>query len=58
MHTPSRGNPTGGKGMAEGGVMRAIGAIGNAVNDALAPLGIEAIEQPFSPRYIRSPLRG
>jgi carbon-monoxide dehydrogenase large subunit len=57
MHTPNRRNPTGGKGMAEGGVMGAIGAIGNAVNDALAPLGIEAIEQPFSPQYIRSLLR-
>jgi aerobic carbon-monoxide dehydrogenase large subunit len=57
MHTPNRRNPTGSKGMAEGGVMGAIGAIGNAVNDALAPLGIEATEQPFSPEYIRSLLR-
>jgi aerobic carbon-monoxide dehydrogenase large subunit len=57
MHTPNRRNPTGSKGMAEGGVMGAIGAIGNAVNEALAPLGIEATEQPFSPEYIRSLLR-
>lgn len=57
MHTPNRRNPTGSKGMAEGGVMGAIGAIGNAVNDALAPLGIEAMQQPFSPEYLRSLLR-
>jgi carbon-monoxide dehydrogenase large subunit len=57
MHTPNRRNPTGSKGMAEGGVMGAIGAIGNAVNDALVPFGIEATEQPFSPEYIRSLLR-
>ena len=57
MHTPNRRNPIGSKGTAEGGVMGAIGAIGNAVNDALAPLGIEANEQPFSPEYLRSKLR-
>jgi carbon-monoxide dehydrogenase large subunit len=57
LHTPSRRNPTGSKGMAEGGVMGAIGAIGNAVNDALAPLGVEATQQPFSPEYLRSLLR-
>ena len=51
-------NPTGSKGMAEGGVMGAIGAIGNAVNDALAPFGVTADTQPFSPDYIRSLLRG
>ena len=30
------------KGMAEGGVMGAIGAVDNAVNDALAPFGVAA----------------
>jgi carbon-monoxide dehydrogenase large subunit len=57
MHTPNRQNPIGSKGMAEGGVMGAIGAIGNAVNDALEPLGVEATQQPFSPEYLRSLLR-
>jgi carbon-monoxide dehydrogenase large subunit len=57
MHTPSRQTATGGKGMAEGGVMGAIGAIGNAVNDALAPFGVTATRQPFSPDYLRSLLR-
>jgi len=57
MHTPNRRTATGSKGMAEGGVMGAIGAIGNAVNDALAPFGVTADTQPFSPDYIRSLLR-
>ena len=35
MHTPNRRTPAGIKGMAEGGVMGAIGAVTNAVNDAL-----------------------
>jgi carbon-monoxide dehydrogenase large subunit len=57
MHTPNKRTPTGGKGMAEGGVMGAIGAIGNAINDALAPFGVVATAQPFSPEYLRSLLR-
>jgi CO/xanthine dehydrogenase Mo-binding subunit len=36
------------------GAIGAIGAIGNAVNDALAPLGVQAVQQPFSPEYLRS----
>jgi carbon-monoxide dehydrogenase large subunit len=57
MHTPSRGNPVGIKGMAEGGVMGAIGVIASAVNDALAPFGVVAERQPLSPDYLRSLLR-
>jgi carbon-monoxide dehydrogenase large subunit len=37
--------------------MGAIGAVMNAVNDALAPLDIVADRQPLSPQYIRSLLR-
>jgi carbon-monoxide dehydrogenase large subunit len=44
--------------MAEGGVMGAIGALMNAVNDALAPFGVRAESQPLSPTYLRSLLRG
>jgi carbon-monoxide dehydrogenase large subunit len=58
MHTPSRGNPVGTKGMAEGGVMGAGGVIMSAVNDALAPFGVVADRQPLSPDYLRSLLRG
>jgi carbon-monoxide dehydrogenase large subunit len=57
-HTPNRKTLTGSKGMSEGGVMGAIGAIPSAVNDALAPYGVVADHQPFSPMYIRSLLRG
>jgi carbon-monoxide dehydrogenase large subunit len=58
MHTPARANPTGSKGMSEGGVMGGIGAVCNAVNDALLPLRVTATHQPFSPGYLRSLLRG
>ena len=58
MHTPNRSTPAGLKGMAEGGVMGAIGAVTNAVNDALAPFGAVVNRQPLSPMYIRELLRG
>lgn len=57
MHTPNRRTPTGSKGMSEGGVMGGIGAVCNAVNDALVPFGVTATHQPFSPQYLRSLLR-
>jgi len=58
QHTPNRKTPTESKGMAEGGVMGAIGAVMSAVNDALKPFGIVADRQPLRPDYIRSLLRG
>ena len=57
MHTPNRRTPAGIKGMAEGGVMGAIGALTNAVNDALAPFGVVADRQPLTPMYLRDLLR-
>ena len=48
-HTPTNRNPTGVKGMSEGGVMGAIGAVASAVNDALAPFGIVVERQPLTP---------
>jgi aerobic carbon-monoxide dehydrogenase large subunit len=57
-HTPNRRTPTGSKGMSEGGVMGAIGAVMNAVNDALLPFQVVADRQPLSPQYIRSLVRG
>ena len=50
--------PTGSKGMAEGGVMGAIGVLMSAVNDALQPFGVVADRQPLTPHYIRALLRG
>jgi carbon-monoxide dehydrogenase large subunit len=58
MHTPNRSTLLGIKGMAEGGVMGAIGAVTNAVNDALAPFGVVVNRQPLTPMYIRELLRG
>jgi aerobic carbon-monoxide dehydrogenase large subunit len=57
QHTPNRKTPIGSKGMAEGGVMGAIGAVMSAVNDALSPFGVTADRQPLRPDYIRSLLR-
>jgi aerobic carbon-monoxide dehydrogenase large subunit len=58
MHTPNKRTPAGIKGMAEGGVMGAIGALTSAVNDALAPFGVTADRLPLTPPYIRGLLRG
>lgn len=57
MHTPNRRTPAGIKGMAEGGVMGAIGVIAGAVNDALAPFGVVATRMPLTPQSIRALLR-
>lgn len=58
MNTPSLHTPAGIKGMAEGGVMGAIGAVANAVNDALAPLGVVAERHPLTPMTLRALVRG
>lgn len=57
LHTPNRHTPAGLKGMAEGGVMGSIGALSNAVNDALAPLGVRVDRQPLTPMYLRRLIR-
>jgi carbon-monoxide dehydrogenase large subunit len=51
-HTPTARTPTGGKGMSEGGVMGAVGAVPSAVNDALAPFGVVAERQPLTPAAV------
>jgi aerobic carbon-monoxide dehydrogenase large subunit len=57
MHTPSTRTPAGIKGMSEGGVMGAIAALTNAVNDALAPFNVVVERQPLTPQAIRELLR-
>jgi len=57
LDTPSRHTPAGIKGMAEGGVMGAIGALMNAVNDALAAAGARLDDQPATPARIWQALR-
>ena len=49
---PNRLTPAGIKGMSEGGVMGAIGALCNAVSDALSPFAIVIDSQPLTPDRI------
>ncbi len=53
METPSP-QPGGFKGMGEGGAIGAPAALANAVQDALAHLGVIVDQTPLKPEYIRS----
>src|SRR3954470_9111675 len=57
MHTPSRRTLSGTKGMSEGGVMGAVGAVPIAVADALAPFGVVVERQPLTPAAVHELLR-
>jgi len=57
LDTPSPRTPAGIKGMAEGGTMGAIGAVMNAVNDALARRGARLEAQPASAARVWAALR-
>jgi carbon-monoxide dehydrogenase large subunit len=52
METPSPYTAFGQKGIGEGGAIAPPAAIVNAVNDALADLGVELTETPVTPRKI------
>ena len=52
IETPSPYTFFGQKGIGEGGAIAPPAAIANAVNDALAPLGVEITESPLMPRRI------
>ncbi len=52
VETPSPTNPLGAKGVGEAGCIAAPPAIVNAVLDALAPLGITAIDMPLKPEKV------
>ena len=54
METPSPYTKFGVKGIGEGGAIAPPAAIGNAINDALRPLGVELLHSPISPRRIMS----
>ena len=56
MQTPSPYTEFGIKGMGEGGAIAPPAAIFNAVNDALAPLGVELNETPLTPSRLRAAL--
>ncbi len=49
---PSIMNPLGMKGCGEAGTVGALGAISNAVRDALAPAGVAHVDMPFTPARI------
>jgi carbon-monoxide dehydrogenase large subunit len=50
--TPSPVNPLGVKGVGEAGAIASTAAVANAVNDALAPLGIRHLDMPFTAQNV------
>jgi carbon-monoxide dehydrogenase large subunit len=50
--TPSPVNPIGVKGVGEAGCIASTAAVANAVNDALAPLGIRHLDMPFTAQTV------
>ncbi len=56
METPSPYSEFGQKGIGEGGAIGPPAAIANAINDALAPLGVEVTETPVTPRRLLAAL--
>jgi carbon-monoxide dehydrogenase large subunit len=52
VETPVEGTALGAKGIGEAGTIGAAAAVGNAINDALAPFGAEVLEQPYTPQRI------
>jgi carbon-monoxide dehydrogenase large subunit len=52
LETPSPYTRFGQKGLGEGGAIAPPAAITNAINDALAPLGVELLISPVTPRRI------
>jgi len=49
---PSTTNPLGLRGGGEGGTTPALGAVVNAIVDALAELGVEHVEMPATPERV------
>lgn len=52
IESPSPANALGVKGAGESGTIGALGAIGNAVVDALWHLGVRHVDLPFSPQQV------
>jgi carbon-monoxide dehydrogenase large subunit len=49
---PTAVNPLGAKGVGEAGTVGALPALLNAVNDALAPLGVRHLDMPLTPERV------
>ena len=58
LETPSPLNPLGIKGVGEAGAISPPAAVANAVEDALAGLGVEVNRVPVSPDYLFEQLQG
>jgi len=54
---PTKVNPLGAKGVGEAGTVGAMAAVMNAVNDALAPLGIRHFDMPATPGRVWEAIR-
>ena len=54
---PTKVNPLGAKGVGEAGTVGAMAAAMNAVNDALAPLGIRHFDMPATPNRVWAAIR-
>jgi carbon-monoxide dehydrogenase large subunit len=54
---PTSVNPLGAKGVGEAGTVGALGAAMNAINDALAPLGIRHFDMPATPARVWAAIR-
>ncbi len=57
VETPTRQSQLGAKGAGEAGTAGAPGAVMNAINDALAPLGARVNRMPFTPERVLSALK-
>jgi aerobic carbon-monoxide dehydrogenase large subunit len=57
LEFPSPRNPLGVKGLGEGGAIAPPAAIANAVEDALAPLGVRVTETPLHPARVLALIR-
>ncbi len=55
---PTETNPLGVKGVGEAGTVGALAAVMNAINNALAPLGIEHFEMPATPDRVWKAIAG
>lgn len=55
---PTAVNPLGAKGVGEAGTVGALGAAMNAINDALAPLGIRHFDMPATPARVWAAIQG
>ena len=54
---PTKVNPLGAKGVGEAGTVGALPALLNAVNDALAPLGVRHLDMPVTPERVWRAIR-